>query len=60
MALALVLAAALAHSAAGATTDLTLPPGANDDKADSRLWRTPSRDRATSPRSCTRTCSSCA
>src|SRR3954454_18458023 len=39
---ALILAAALAQSAAGATIDLTIPPGANFDKAEFRLWYPPS------------------
>ena len=42
MPIALILAAALAQSAAGATIDLTIPPGANFDKAEFRLWYPPS------------------
>jgi poly(3-hydroxybutyrate) depolymerase len=48
MALALILVAALAQSAAvapaaaAATLDYTLPPGANFDKAEFRLWYPPS------------------
>jgi poly(3-hydroxybutyrate) depolymerase len=42
MPVALILAAALAQSVAGATTDLTIPPGANFDKAEFRLWYPPS------------------
>src|SRR4051812_28366347 len=42
MPVALILAAALAQSAAGATIDLTIPPGANFDKAEFRLWYPPS------------------
>ena len=42
MPIALILAAALAQSAAGATIDLTIPPGANFDTAEFRLWYPPS------------------
>jgi poly(3-hydroxybutyrate) depolymerase len=42
MPIALILAAALAQPAAGATLDLTIPPGANYDKAEFRLWYPPS------------------
>ena len=42
MPIALILAAALAQSSAGATFDLTIPPGANFDKAEFRLWYAPS------------------
>jgi len=45
MPVALILAAALAQSAAGATIDLTIPPGANYDKAEFRLWYPPSTER---------------
>src|SRR4051812_4848649 len=45
MPVALILAAALAQSAAGATIDLTIPPGANFDKAEFRLWSPPSTQR---------------
>src|SRR6478752_1364294 len=45
MPIALILAAALAQSAAGATIDLTIPPGANYDKAEFRLWYPPSTER---------------
>jgi len=44
MPIALILAAALAQSAAGATIDLTIPPGANFDKAEFRLWYPPSTE----------------
>src|SRR5690349_955034 len=44
MPIALILAAALAQSAAGATIDLTIPPGANFDKAEFRLWYPPSAE----------------
>src|SRR5947207_3027634 len=36
--IALILAAALAQSAAGAAFDFAVPPGANFDKAEFRLW----------------------
>jgi poly(3-hydroxybutyrate) depolymerase len=42
MPIALILAAALAQPAAGATIDLTIPPGANYDRAEFRLWYPPS------------------
>jgi poly(3-hydroxybutyrate) depolymerase len=42
MSIALILAAALAQSAAGATLDHTIPPGANYDTAEFRLWYPPS------------------
>jgi poly(3-hydroxybutyrate) depolymerase len=45
MPIALILAAALAQSAAGATIDLTIPPGANYDRAEFRLWYPPSTER---------------
>jgi len=38
MPIALILAAALAQSAAGAAFDFAVPPGANFDKAEFRLW----------------------
>jgi len=38
MLIALMLVSALAQSAAGATFDHTVPPGANFDKAEFRLW----------------------
>jgi poly(3-hydroxybutyrate) depolymerase len=44
MPIALILAAALAQSAAGAAIDLTIPPGDNFDKAEFRLWYPPSTE----------------
>jgi poly(3-hydroxybutyrate) depolymerase len=44
MPVALILAAALAQSAAGAAIDLTIPPGANFDQAEFRLWYPPSTE----------------
>src|SRR5689334_150837 len=38
MPIALILAAALAQSAAGAAFDVAVPPGTNYDKAEFRLW----------------------
>ena len=38
MPIALILAAALAQSPAGASFDFAVPPGANYDKAEFRLW----------------------
>src|SRR5689334_2305821 len=38
MPIALILAAALAHTAAGAAFDVAVPPGTNYDKAEFRLW----------------------
>ena len=52
MPIALILAAALAQSAAGATIDLTIPPGANYDKAEFRLWYPPSTESTPGPTSC--------
>ena len=45
MLIALILAAALAQTAPGATLDHTEPPGANFDKAEFRLWMPDGVDR---------------